>query len=347
MCHLKEKHGATGPSLIVAPLSVLNSWCNEIRKWAPSLKFHQLHLSNAEKIDLPSELNEFDMVVTTYEMIKVPALRYLWSRQHFNLVVLDEGHRIKSLQAQVSQAVRHIHCENRVILTGTPLANNLVELHALLNFLAPDVFTTVEPFAAAYDLNSNSVDRSKLDQANKVLNTFMLRRLKSLVEKKMPKKIETKVICPLSNTQIWWYKALLLKDLNLLTGDGTKPAGALSNLIMQLRKCCNHPYLFPFVEDPDDEGKLANLIGASGKLAVLDMLLRSLYTKGHRVVLFSQFTQTLDILDDYCKMRGWSYCRFDGGTARAERNFVVNSFSAVDSDKFIFLMSTRSGGMGL
>lgn len=155
------------------------------------------------------------------------------------------------------------------------------------------------------------------------------------------------MICPLSNTQIWWYKAILLKDMNLLTkGDSKGKGKILSNLIMQLRKCCIHPYLFPEAEDIDST-TLQDLVGASGKLAVLDKLLCSLYKKGHHVVLFSQFTSVLDILDDYCTLRGWNYCRFDGSTSRAKRNYLVNSFNADNSEKFLFLMSTRSGGMGL
>jgi len=153
------------------------------------------------------------------------------------------------------------------------------------------------------------------------------------------------VICPLSNTQIWWYKAILLKDIGMLAR-GQAQANILNNLIMQLRKCCQHPYLFSGAEDVDST-TLEDLVGASGKLAVLDKLLCSLYKKEHRVVLFSQFTQVLDILEDYANMRGWKFCRFDGSTARAERNFVVNSFNNPDSDKFLFLMSTRSGGNGL
>ena len=156
-----------------------------------------------------------------------------------------------------------------------------------------------------------------------------------------------KVICPLSTTQLWWYKALLVKDLNILADGGKGKAKVLNNLVMQLRKCCLHPFLFPGVEDDPDETSLNDLIGNSGKLAVLDLLLMSLFKKGHRVTLFSQFTSVLDILDDYCRLRGWKYCRFDGGTARARRNHIINSFNAEGSDTFIFLMSTRSGGMGI
>lgn len=160
VCHLKEVYNKTGPSLIICPLSVLYSWCSEIAKWAPSLKYLRFHSSNPESLDV-SNLAAYDMVITTYEMAKAPSLRTLWFRQQFNLLVLDEGHRIKSQDTQISQAVRKIHSETRLILTGTPLANNLVELYSLLSFLAPDIFTTSQPFAEAFDLTLNVVDPGK------------------------------------------------------------------------------------------------------------------------------------------------------------------------------------------
>lgn len=311
------------------------------------MKYLRFHSSNPESLVSQNDVGSYDIIVTTYEMAKSPALQSMWSRQHFNLLVLDEGHKIKNNDCQISAAVRRIHSENRIILTGTPLANNLVEMWSLLNFLVPDVFTTSAPFGQAFNLTLNVVDPKKLSQAHHVLSIFMLRRLKLQVEKLMPKKIETKVTCPLSNSQIFWYKSLLLKDLSKITAGGAGKAKVLNNLIMQLRKCCLHPFLFTGAEDVEAMTTLETLVGASGKLAVLDKLLQSLFKKGHRVTLFSQFTQVLDILDDYCTLRGWKYCRFDGSTARAKRNFVVNSFNAPDSEKFIFLMSTRSGGMGL
>ena len=344
---LKEQKQLKGPSLVVCPLSVLYSWCAEIEKFAPSLKFFRMH--STEALGLSNvKLYQYDIIITTYEMITADAFAHQWKKQYFNLLVLDEGHKIKNSETQVSVALRKIHSEFRLILTGTPLANDLVELWSLLNFLLPDVFTDSQPFADAFDLTQNKVDRNALENAHQLLQIFMLRRLKSTVEKMMPPKIETKIICPLSNTQIWWYKALLMKDISLIIGDTKSKTKAkmLTNLIMQLRKCCIHPFLFPGTEDIDSTS-LEDLIAASGKLAVLDKLLLSLYAKGHRVVLFSQFTSVLDILDDYCNMRGWNYCRFDGSTSRAKRNFVINSFNASGSRKFIFLMSTRSGGMGL
>jgi SWI/SNF-related matrix-associated actin-dependent regulator of chromatin subfamily A member 5 len=121
----------------------------------------------------------------------------------------------------------------------------------------------------------------------------------------------------------------------------------LRNLVMQLRKCCLHPFLFAGAEVNIANTTLGELISASGKLAVLDKMLLSMFKNGNRTVIFSQFTSMLDILEDYCAMRGWKYCRFDGSTPRAQRNYIINNFNAPDSDIFIFLMITKSGGLGI
>lgn len=121
----------------------------------------------------------------------------------------------------------------------------------------------------------------------------------------------------------------------------------LRNLVMQLRKICLHPYLFDFAESDIKSTTLEELIATSGKLAVLDKLLISLFKNGNRTCIFSQFTSMLNILEDYCVLRGWKYVRFDGGTPRAQRNHIINQFNAPGSKDFIFLMSTKSGGLGI
>jgi SWI/SNF-related matrix-associated actin-dependent regulator of chromatin subfamily A member 5 len=382
---LKESQGRTGPSLVICPLSVLSSWCHELTKWAPSLQFFRLHASSqeaqlAQKQELTNNALNYDVIVTTYEMAKVPLLKSLYSRLVFQYVVLDEGHKIKGHETQIAQAVRNIKSGNKLLLTGTPLQNNMVELWSLLNYLYPDVFTTSKPFQLAFNLTENIVDKAFLRRAQKLLDIFMLRRLKSKVETQVPAKLETKVFCPLSKTQVFWYKSLLLKDLSKLEhcqtaiissnssqdqkqqqqqqqqqnggDDNDKSLGAtrhsmLRNLFMQLRKCCNHPFLFDGAEVDPNSTSLEDLVAASGKLSVLDMLLQSLCKKGHRAVLFSQFTQVLDIIEDYCKLRGWQFCRFDGTTDRARRNYLIDRFNEPNSPYFLFLVSTRSGGMGL
>uniref|UniRef100_A0A7S1BKC7 Uncharacterized protein n=1 Tax=Corethron hystrix TaxID=216773 RepID=A0A7S1BKC7_9STRA len=364
LCYLKQTLRRNGPSLVVCPLSVLYSWCNELDKFAPSLKYCRLHASSPGDRDniiltLKVEILTYDVIITTYDMLKTQSLRHLFSTQYFNYVVLDEGHIIKNRNSEISNAVRRLHSENKLILTGTPLQNNLIELWAMLNYLYPNVFTDSGPFAAAFDLVHNIVDREKLEEAHHVLNLFMLRRLKTEVEKLLPPRVETRVMCPLSSVQANITKNMLLRDLNLIIraeeaseGNGeAKPSIGLyknlNNLLLQLRKVANHPYLFKDAEEDINKTSLTTLVSVSGKLSVLDQLLRSLFQKGHRVVLFSQFTSMLDIIDDYCYGRNWSYCRFDGSTPRARRNFLINNFNSPDSDKFIFLMSTRSGSMGI
>ena len=182
----------------MCPLSVLYSWCSELEKWAPSLKVLRLHSSNADdraqqRKELVDGAQKYDVVVTTYDMVKVPQNINAWKRIYFRILCLDEGHKIKSEETLIAQAVRRIHCENRLLLTGTPLQNNLTELVSLLNFLLPDIFTNFQPFQAAFDITNNVIDKEKMVQAQKVLEVFMLRRLKDQVEKLMPKKIETKV----------------------------------------------------------------------------------------------------------------------------------------------------------
>jgi len=357
ICYLKEQEHVTGPSLVVCPLSVLTSWTNEIRKWSPSLKYLQLHSSNPleqarQKREVADHATEYDIILTTYDMIKVPALKSLYCRLHFNYLVLDEGHKIKGHETQIAQAARKIHAGNKLLLTGTPLQNNLVELWALLNFLHPDILTTLEPFHKHYDLNNNVVDKSFLMKTSKLLEQFMLRRLKFEVEKLIPEKLETKVYCPMSKTQIFWYKSLLQKDIGQLSDMEDSPNTTskyylLRCLFVQLRKCCNHPFLFKGSEIDEEKTSLQELVAASGKLSVLDMLLQSLYKKDNRAVLFSQFTTMLDIIEDYCIMRGWKYCRLDGSTERAKRNHLINRFNEPDSSYFLFLVSTKSGGTGL
>mmetsp|Transcript_13286 Transcript_13286/g.24930 ORF Transcript_13286/g.24930 Transcript_13286/m.24930 type:complete len:1045 (-) Transcript_13286:14-3148(-) len=362
IAHLKEKNMiSSGPSLVICPLSVLYSWCGEVQKHAPSLKYFRLHASDPKEKEnqkhiMNKDILQYDIIITTYDMVKSTEIQSLIRNTYFNLCVLDEGHVIKNTDTHISEAVRKIHSQNKVILTGTPLQNNLVELYAILNYLYPQFFTKSHFFANAFDIGQNRIDPDMLLKANRLLSLFMIRRLKQEVEKLMPKKIETKILCPLSSSQIFWYKGFLMNEIEALikmseesdNGEATKGRmNMLRNLVMQLRKCCLHPYLFDFAEPDVSNTGVEELIASSGKLAVLDKLLRSLFKNGHRTCIFSQFTSMLNILEDYCVLRGWRYCRFDGSTPRAQRNHLINQFNAPGSDDFIFLMSTRSGGLGI
>jgi len=197
--YLKEKNIATnGPSLVICPLSVLYSWCSEIDKHAPSLRYLRLHSSQenerVKQIELFNKnVLDYDFVITTYDMAKTKQIESLVRGTYFNICVLDEGHVIKNMTSQISRAVRKIHSQSRLILTGTPLQNNLVELYAILNYLYPEFFTKPDSFEDAFDITNNRIDPEMLLKANKMLGLFMMRRLKIEVEKMMPKKLETKV----------------------------------------------------------------------------------------------------------------------------------------------------------
>ena len=293
-----------------------------------------------------------------------PNMRHsLCVKLRWRLFVLDEGHRIKNENAGVSDAVRHIHCQMKLLLTGTPLQNNLHELFALLNFMFPHVFVSAEAFDACFDLARGSVDRSMLVKAKALLAPFILRRVKADVELNLPPKYEVKIGVPLSAPQLFWYKQLLMRDAEMLTQYGGAGNGAaaeapvavenseaagkkLQSLLTQLRKCCNHPYLFDGA-DPDPDVTDEGLVEVSGKMLLLDRLLAKLKAGGHRVLLFSQFTSMLDILEDFCNMRSYQLCRLDGSCNRVQRAIDVRRFNQPNSPHFIFLLSTRAGGLGL
>ncbi len=178
------------------------------------------------------------------------------------------------------------------------------------------------------------------------MKPFVLRRLKSEVEFKLPSKKEIYLYVGLSELQKLMYKQILTKNIDLLNGV-TKDKIQLLNIIMQLKKVCNHPYLFPKVEKgpPYIEGE--HLVYNSMKMKILDVLLKKIKNEDGKVLIFSQMTTLLNILDDYCRYRGYSYCRLDGSTSSEDRERRIEDFQSPNSDKFIFLLSTRAGGLGI
>ncbi|XP_025788907.1 chromodomain-helicase-DNA-binding protein 1-like isoform X3 [Puma concolor] len=230
-----------------------------------------------------------------------------------------------------------------LLLTGTPIQNSLQELYSLLSFVEPDVFPKeqVGDFVQRYqDIEKESKSANEL---HKLLQPFLLRRVKAEVATELPKKTEVVIYHGLSALQKKYYKAILMKDLAAFENETAKKV-KLQNVLSQLRKCVDHPYLFDGVEpEPFEIGD--HLIEASGKLHLLDKLLAFLYSRGHRVLLFSQMTQMLDILQDYMDYRGYSYERVDGSVRGEERHLAIKNFGR--QPIFIFLLSTRAGGVGM
>jgi len=333
----KSKH------LIVVPKSCLQNWHNEFKRFIPEMKVKIFHVSKSEIKKESKTLSDrsYDIVLTTYEMC-------LFAKNYFkdvswSYIVIDEAHRLKNENSQLSKIVRIFKFKHRLLLTGTPLQNNIHELWALLNYIVPEFFSNSEKFES-YVLNADKEAKS-IEKLRNVLQLFFLRREKIDVEKSLMAKKYVNIYCPLSDMQREWYKSILKRDLSGVYLDkGIKTT--LLNIVMQLKKCCNHPYLFEGAEpEPFEAGE--HLVQNSGKMLIVDKLLARLKQKGSRVLIFSQMSQMLDILEDYAVFRGFTYCRIDGKTATEERTRAIDSFNAPDSDKFMFLLTTRAGGLGI
>lgn len=259
-----------------------------------------------------------------------------------------QAHRIKNEESSLSQVIRLFSSRNRLLITGTPLQNNLHELWALLNFLLPDVFGDAEAFDQWFSGQDRDQD-TVVQQLHRVLRPFLLRRVKSDVEKSLLPKKEVNLYLGMSDMQIKWYQKILEKDIDAVNGAGGKRESKtrLLNIVMQLRKCCNHPYLFEGAEPGPPYTTDEHLIYNAGKMAVLDKLLTRLQKQGSRVLIFSQMSRLLDILEDYCVFRQFKYCRIDGGTAHEDRIAAIDEYNKPGSEKFVFLLTTRAGGLGI
>ncbi|KNC53652.1 chromatin-remodelling complex ATPase ISWI2 [Thecamonas trahens ATCC 50062] len=322
---------------------------NEFKRWCPSLRVFKLYGAKHERgllVEKQLLPGHFDVCVTSYEMVNIE--RAAFSKFEWEYIAIDEAHRIKNESSRLSLNVRAFSSAHRLLITGTPLQNNVHELWALLNFLLPDVFQSASSFDEWFDLSSESAEADAVDQLHKVLRPFLLRRLKADVESSLLPKKELLMKVKLTPMQKEWYRKLLSRDIDALNST-TKATSKtrLLNIIMQLRKCCNHPYLFEGAEPGPPYTTDYHLVKNSGKMLLLDKLLQVLLARDSRALIFSQFTRLLDILEDYLHWRGYEYCRIDGSTNGDLRDEQIEDFNKPGSSKFVFLLSTRAGGLGI
>ncbi|XP_052402279.1 SWI/SNF-related matrix-associated actin-dependent regulator of chromatin subfamily A member 5 [Carassius gibelio] len=346
--YMKHYRNIPGPHMVLVPKSTLYNWMNEFKRWVPSLRAVCLIGDRDERTAFVRDTllpGEWDVCVTSYEMVIIE--RAVFKKFNWRYLVIDEAHRIKNEKSKLSEIVREFKTTNRLLLTGTPLQNNLHELWALLNFLLPDVFNSSEDFDSWFDTNNCLGDTKLVERLHTVLRPFLLRRIKADVEKSLLPKKEIKMYIGLSKMQREWYTKILMKDIDILNSAGKMDKMRLLNVLMQLRKCCNHPYLFDGAEPGPPYTTDLHLVVNSGKMVVLDKLLPKLKEQGSRVLIFSQMTRVLDILEDYCMWRNYGYCRLDGQTPHEERQISINAFNEPNSSKFLFMLSTRAGGLGI
>uniref|UniRef100_A0A673B5F3 Chromodomain helicase DNA binding protein 4a n=1 Tax=Sphaeramia orbicularis TaxID=375764 RepID=A0A673B5F3_9TELE len=364
----KEGH-SKGPFLVSAPLSTIINWEREFEMWAPDMyvvtyvgdkdsravirenefSFEDNAIRGGKKASRMKKDSsvKFHVLLTSYELITID-MAALGSIDWACLVV-DEAHRLKNNQSKFFRVLNNYPLQHKLLLTGTPLQNNLEELFHLLNFLTPERFSNLEGFLEEF------ADIAKEDQIKKLhdmLGPHMLRRLKADVFKHMPSKTELIVRVELSPMQKKYYKFILTKNFEALNTKGGGNQVSLLNVVMDLKKCCNHPYLFPAaaMEAPKMPNGMYDgqaLTKAAGKLLLLQKMMRKLKDGGHRVLIFSQMTKMLDLLEDFLENEGYKYERIDGGITGGMRQEAIDRFNAPGAQQFAFLLSTRAGGLGI
>ncbi|CCF60233.1 hypothetical protein KAFR_0J01680 [Kazachstania africana CBS 2517] len=364
--YLFETKQDRGPYLVIVPLSTITNWTLEFEKWAPSLNtiVYKGTPNQRRILQHQIKIGNFDVLLTTYEYIIKD--RSLLAKHEWAHMIIDEGHRMKNAQSKLSYTIQHYYkTRNRLILTGTPLQNNLPELWALLNFVLPKVFNSSKTFEDWFNTpfaNTGSQEKLELTEEetlliirrlHKVLRPFLLRRLKKEVEKDLPDKVEKVIKCKLSGLQQQLYQQMLNHNALFFGAgaEGTTKTGikGLNNKIMQLRKICNHPFVFDEVEGVinPSRGNTDLLYRVAGKFELLDRVLTKFKATGHRVLMFFQMTQVMDIMEDFLRMRNLKYMRLDGSTKTEDRTGMLKDFNAPNSEYFCFLLSTRAGGLGL
>ncbi|KAK4491066.1 hypothetical protein RD792_001788, partial [Penstemon davidsonii] len=355
------------PHLVVAPLSTLRNWEREFATWAPHMNVvmyvgssqartvirqYEFYYPKSQKKNKKKKYSQavseskqdrikFDVLLTSYEMINLDTSSLKPIK--WECMIVDEGHRLKNKDSKLFSMLKQYSSRHRVLLTGTPLQNNLDELFMLMHFLDDGKFGSLEEFQEEFeDINQEE----QISRLHKMLAPHLLRRLKKDVMKELPPKKELILRVELSSMQKEYYKAILTRNYQILTRKGGAQI-SLINVVMELRKLCCHPFMLEGVE-PEDSNEFNNqLLESSGKLHLLDKMMVKLKEQGHRVLIYSQFQHMLDLLEDYCNYRNWHYERIDGKVGGAERQIRIDRFNAKNSSRFCFLLSTRAGGLGI
>ncbi|KCV68048.1 hypothetical protein H696_05514 [Fonticula alba] len=366
LSYLFHSRNIYGPFLLVVPLSTIDAWQNELRRWAPAMNAI-LYLGNAKSREVIRQYEfyeegsndpsapRFNVLLTTFDMV-LRDFAYL-SPIRWAYLGVDEAHRLKNSESQLYEHLISLNTANRLLITGTPLQNAIRELWALLQFLQPTKFTSLEEFEATY---GRFEEADQLRELHETLRPHMLRRLKRQVLKSLPSKVERILRVEMSPKQKLFYEWILARNYTALAQGNKASQTSLQNILIELKKLCNHPNLTN-PEAAHAEGQeilssgaadareqyLKNMITSCGKMVLLDKLLVRLREGGHRVLIFSQMVRMLDIIEEYLRLKGFGFQRLDGGTSSEQRKQAMDHFNAEGSADFCFLLSTRAGGLGI
>uniref|UniRef100_A0A8C3KW90 DNA helicase n=1 Tax=Chrysolophus pictus TaxID=9089 RepID=A0A8C3KW90_CHRPC len=352
LSYLFHQHQLYGPFLVVVPLSTLTSWQREFEVWAPEINvvvyigdlMSRNMIREYEWIHSQSKRLKFNALITTYEILlkdKAVLGSISWA-----FLGVDEAHRLKNDDSLLYKTLIDFKSNHRLLITGTPLQNSLKELWSLLHFIMPEKFEFWEDFEEDHGKGRENGYQS----LHKVLEPFLLRRVKKDVEKSLPAKVEQILRVEMSALQKQYYKWILTRNYKALSKGTRGSTSGFLNIVMELKKCCNHCYLIKPPEENERENgieTLQSLIRSSGKLILLDKLLTRLRDRGNRVLIFSQMVRMLDILAEYLTIKHYPFQRLDGSIKGEIRKQALDHFNADGSEDFCFLLSTRAGGLGI
>lgn len=366
-----------GPTIVVCPATLMEQWVKHFHDWWPFFRVVVLHHSggyNGDPESLIESLQTGGILITSYNGVLKHKDLLVSSQWHY--VVLDEGHTIRNPQAKVSRAVKRLSTPHRLLLSGSPMQNSLKELWSLFDFILPGKLGTLPAFLEHIAMpitRGGYVNATPLQEATALqiatmlkdtITPYMLRRTKTDVKHHLtlPEKNEQVLFCSLTNEQKKLYKkylcsddvSFILHERNNRQDSGRYRARFLIAL-SALRKLCNHPDLFLYTREQDSDEDI-NLSEEhleqfgywkrSGKMTVVRSLLKIWQKQGHRVLLFTQGRQMLHILESLLQREGYTYLRLDGTTVMSQRQQTIHKFNN-DTSYFVFLLTTRVGGLGV
>jgi SNF2 family DNA or RNA helicase len=351
---------ACWPFLVCCPNATVPNWRREIKNWAPSIQvvtyfgtqYSRQMARDYEMFPRNGKNLHCHVVIASYESMLDDEAKRVLNKVPWAGLVVDEGQRLKNDKSQLYERLCRMEFGFKALLTGTPLQNNIRELFNLLQFLDR------EKNAEALEEEYSMLDSEKIRTLHDMIRPFFLRRTKAEVLPFLPPMVQIIVPVSMSLVQKKLYKSILGKNPQLIKAIVKKQAGQirkqdrhnLNNILMQLRKCLCHPFIYNrAIEEYTNDAVLAqrHLVEASGKLRLLDLMLPKLRERGHRVLIFSQFLENLDVVEDFLSGLDLPYCRLDGKLAAREKQHQIDQFNAPDSPIFAFLLSTRSGGVGI
>uniref|UniRef100_A0A8C2BVM9 Chromodomain helicase DNA binding protein 2 n=1 Tax=Cyprinus carpio TaxID=7962 RepID=A0A8C2BVM9_CYPCA len=352
LSYLFHQHQLYGPFLLVVPLSTLTSWQREFDTWAPDMNVvvylgdvtSRKTIRDYEWIHQQTKRIKFNALLTTYEILLKD--KGVLGNINWAFLGVDEAHRLKNDDSLLYKTLIDFRSNHRLLITGTPLQNSLKELWSLLHFLMPDKFESWEDFEDEHGKGRDNGYQS----LHKVLEPFLLRRVKKDVEKSLPAKVEQILRVDMSAQQKQFYKWILTRNYKALSKGTRGSSSGFLNIVMELKKCCNHGFLIKQPEEVENEKThehLQSLVRGSGKLVLLDKLLTRLRERGNRVLIFSQMVRMLDILAEYLSLKRYPFQRLDGSIKGELRKQALDHFNAEGSEDFCFLLSTRAGGLGI